>query len=185
MFWFKGARSESALGQTPEERAAELPDIRSIRKACTLALDDLAGERGEQCGYELSLLVVHDEEMQLLNREHRGVDRPTDVLSFPLLEGSTPAGPAEPADGDGAPHFWVPGALPVGDVVIAIETCHRQAEQVGHSVREEFWRLLVHGLLHLFEHDTPVLRELRNHGLNLVNNLTPLKRWLAGRALGT
>jgi 2-polyprenyl-6-methoxyphenol hydroxylase-like FAD-dependent oxidoreductase len=44
---------------------------------------------------------------------------------------------------------------------------------------------LTDGLLHLFEHDTPVLRELRNHGLNLVNNLTPLKRWLAGRALGT
>jgi 2-polyprenyl-6-methoxyphenol hydroxylase-like FAD-dependent oxidoreductase len=44
---------------------------------------------------------------------------------------------------------------------------------------------LTDGLLHLFEHDTPVLRELRNHGLNLVNHLTPLKRWLAGRALGT
>ena len=44
---------------------------------------------------------------------------------------------------------------------------------------------LTDGLLHLFEQDTPVLRELRNHGLNLVNHLTPLKRWLAGRALGT
>ncbi|NML15110.1 FAD-dependent monooxygenase [Azohydromonas caseinilytica] len=44
---------------------------------------------------------------------------------------------------------------------------------------------LTDGLLHLFEHDTPVLRELRNRGLNLVNQLTPLKRWLAGRALGT
>ncbi|WP_157263583.1 FAD-dependent monooxygenase [Azohydromonas aeria] len=43
---------------------------------------------------------------------------------------------------------------------------------------------LTDGLLHLFAHDAPVLRELRNHGLNLVNQISPLKRWLAGRALG-
>jgi 2-polyprenyl-6-methoxyphenol hydroxylase-like FAD-dependent oxidoreductase len=44
---------------------------------------------------------------------------------------------------------------------------------------------LTDGLLHLFAHEAPALRELRNHGLNLVNHLTPLKRWLTGRALGT
>lgn len=44
---------------------------------------------------------------------------------------------------------------------------------------------LTDGLLHLFAHDAPLLRELRNHGMTLVNGLTPLKRWLAGRALGT
>ncbi len=179
VFWFKGLRAESILGQTPAERQAELPDIRCVRKACTIVLDDLARERAEPCGYELSLLVVGDEEMRALNREHRAKDAATDVLSFPLLEFPRPDAVSASLPDEGreskatgipdrgpepeAPEFWVPGAIPIGDVVIAVETCHRQAVDVGHPVREEFWRLLVHGLLHLFgyDHELSVAEEER------------------------
>ena len=78
---------------------------------------------------ELSLVVVSDRKMRALNRRYRGVDRPTDVLSFSLREGAGP-----PPDGL------------LGDVVISLETARRQA-----AVRGE--RLLIHGLLHLLGYD--------------------------------
>ena len=170
VFWFKGLRSEGA-GGAPVAAPGEIPDIHQVRKACSLMLDEVAQERGEKDGYELSLLLVGNDEMRLLNREHRGLDKPTDVLSFPLLGAPPSAGREDETEGPSArtesvefvPAFWVPGPIPIGDIVIARETCEAQAEEVGHSVRDEFWRLLVHGVLHLFgyDHETSPEEELR------------------------
>jgi probable rRNA maturation factor len=87
---------------------------------------------------ELSVVLTEDAGIRALNRTWRGIDRPTDVLSFPQREGEGPAG--------------TPGA-PLGDVVISLETAAVQAEKLGHSLEAEVRRLLVHGVLHLLGHD--------------------------------
>ena len=87
-------------------------------------------------GSELSLSLVDDEQMADLNRRYRGIDRPTDVLSFSLVEG-----PAAEHRGQ-----------MLGDVVIGIETARRQARAAHRGLDHEVARLLIHGVLHLLGH---------------------------------
>ncbi|MDW7655746.1 MAG: rRNA maturation RNase YbeY [Bacillota bacterium] len=94
--------------------------------------------------------------MRRINRETRGIDRLTDVLSFPLLdmqEGRLVA-PLGPQDYDKTANGWT--MLPLGDIVIAPDIAMQQAKQYGHSVEREMAFLAVHGLLHLlgYDHDT-------------------------------
>lgn len=91
---------------------------------------------------ELSIVLVGDERMRELNRDWRGKDRATDVLSFPQLEG--PGAAATPAH-----------AAMLGDVVISVDTLQRQASDGGWTNEEELARLLLHGVLHLlgFDHE--------------------------------
>lgn len=91
---------------------------------------------------EISLLLTNDAEVKLLNADYRGKNKPTDVLSFALLEGETVAGP-------------VPDALTLGDIVVSLDKAEVQARERGHTVGEELGRLLIHGLLHLlgFDHE--------------------------------
>ena len=82
---------------------------------------------------ELSLLLINDAQIRRLNKRYRRINRPTDVLAFPMLEG---------------------GAFPLrsqlmGDVVISIETAKRQAKREGHSLGQEIKILLIHAILHL------------------------------------
>lgn len=86
---------------------------------------------------ELSILVTDDAEIHALNRSYRGVDRPTDVLSFSQLEG----------DGPRTEHQLL------GDVVISWETAEQQALDRGESLLDEMRRLLAHGVLHLLGYD--------------------------------
>lgn len=96
---------------------------------------------------EWSLTLVDDEAIRTFNREYRGYDKATDVLSFSQLEGDEIPLPEE-ADEE-------PPVL--GDVVIAVPTAKRQAEERGHSFEAELALLITHGLLHLLgeDHDTP------------------------------
>jgi probable rRNA maturation factor len=88
---------------------------------------------------ELSVLLVNDRAMRALNRAHRGVAGTTDVLSFPLHEGSPAAIRAR-----------VAGPEPeLGDVVISVERARAQAVRAGVTTRAELALLLVHGILHL------------------------------------
>lgn len=90
---------------------------------------------------EISVLFTDNEGIRQLNREYRGIDSPTDVLSFPL---STPEELAQtPAETE---------AL-LGDVVISVETARQQARQQGHSTKREAALLLTHGVLHLLGYD--------------------------------
>lgn len=96
---------------------------------------------------EISLTFTDDEGIRRLNRDFRRLDQPTDVLSFPLLEGADD----EPA---------IVGELPddlLGDIVISLERAVAQAAEYGHSLEREVGFLFVHGLLHLlgYDHDTP------------------------------
>jgi len=90
---------------------------------------------------EISVLFTDNEGIRQLNREYRGIDTPTDVLSFPL---STPEELAQ------APEET---EVLLGDVVISVETAREQARQQGHSIKRESALLLTHGLLHLLGYD--------------------------------
>ncbi len=114
-------------------------------------------------GAALSVLITDDATVRALNREFRGYDEPTDVLSFGLTERMKPAV-------DGAPlgdAFALPPELSeqIGEVVISYPTAARQAAERGHPVNDELALLLVHGILHLLGHDhyeadeTRVMRE--------------------------
>ena len=85
---------------------------------------------------ELSIVLVSDPLMRRLNRQWRGKDRPTDVLSFSQREGGG----------------MVPPAL-LGDVVISVATARRQAKECGETLAACSERLLIHGLLHLLGYD--------------------------------
>nr|WP_237700111.1 rRNA maturation RNase YbeY [Alicyclobacillus acidocaldarius] len=89
---------------------------------------------------EVSVLFVDDDAIHELNRAYRQVDRPTDVLSFPMNEGEALADPDE-----------VEPML--GDIVVSVDRAREQAEAYGHSLEREMAFLLVHGFLHLNGYD--------------------------------
>lgn len=109
-------------------------------------LRDAAQKTLTHCGSEtgaLSINVTTAEAVRALNREFRGVDAPTDVLSF----GAT-------ADDD----FFMPADVPyLGDIAIAAPIARRQAAAMGHSPADEMMLLTIHGVLHLlgYDHHTP------------------------------
>ncbi len=92
-----------------------------------------------------SILFADDAEVHALNREWRGKDKPTNVLSFPMLEREDLL--ALPAEG--------PPEL-LGDLALALETCTREAAEKGISLEHHTAHLIVHGLLHLagYDHET-------------------------------
>lgn len=109
-----------------------------LKRSVKRILNALECEHLPQDVCEVSVLLSDDAEIHELNREYRGKDKPTDVLSFSQIEG-------EP----------FPGQTALGDIVISLETAERQAEKFGNNFPQELLRLLVHGVHHLlgFEHE--------------------------------
>ncbi len=109
-------------------------------------------------GTELEIAVTDDAQVQELNRTYRGLDTPTDVLSFPYTEEAAPApyyGDDVPEhDGADAPFVLPPGAgTALGELVIAYPYAERQAQAAGHATHAELALLVVHGILHLVGYD--------------------------------
>lgn len=108
----------------------------------------------ENCPYEsqVELLLTNNAEIQRINNEFRGIDRPTDVLSFPMIEYDSPAdfSTIEEDDSNFDPET---GELILGNIVISKEKVIAQAEEYGHSVKREFAFLIAHSMLHLFGYD--------------------------------
>jgi probable rRNA maturation factor len=123
---------------------SELIDYCERTLQSALPLLDLSAEA------EVSVVLVDDQSIQDLNREYRGKDVPTDVLSFAQQEGE------EMVDAYEAPVL--------GDIVISLERAVKQAENFGHSLERELSFLLVHGLLHLagYDHDEEFEGEMRD-----------------------
>ncbi len=96
----------------------------------------------------LSILLVNDRGMRPLNQTYRGINRATDVLSFPMFEGLPKDIIATLNAGADAPV-----AEEIGDVVISVERAHAQAGERNIPVTAELALLLVHGILHLLGHD--------------------------------
>lgn len=103
------------------------------------ALAQLGDELGARAR-EVSVVIVDDAASAALNRAHRGVEGPTDVLSYPLHE---------PDD------VGMPQIAALGDVVISLDTAQRQARQHGHAGWREVLVLAAHGLVHLLGFDHP------------------------------
>ena len=96
---------------------------------------------------EINVLVTDDEGIHEINLEQRGIDRPTDVLSFPMFD----LEPGEhPDEEDADPETEL---IPLGDMVISLERTVAQAEEFGHSVEREICYLAVHSVLHLLGYD--------------------------------
>lgn len=108
------------------ERAAEV--------ALQAVYDDSEGPA------EMSVVLADDALVQQLNRDYRGKDKPTNVLSFALTEAD------EPELGEGA-------AVMLGDVILAYETVQREAAEQGKSAADHLVHLVVHGVLHLLGYD--------------------------------
>ena len=96
---------------------------------------------------EVDVLVTDDRGIRKLNRLQRGVDRPTDVLSFPALELQAGAPPTA-ADAEAGT-----GLIPLGDVAISYERAAAQAKEYGHAKSRELAYLVTHSVLHLLGYD--------------------------------
>lgn len=107
-----------------------------------------------KCPYEaeVNLLLTMNQEIQEMNQQFRQIDRPTDVLSFPMISYDQPGNFdfLETAD-----EYFHPesGELLLGDIVISKEKVLAQAEEYGHSVEREYAFLIAHSMLHLFGYD--------------------------------
>ncbi len=101
---------------------------------------------------ELGLVIANEEEVRHLNQSYRGVDKPTDVLSFGFL--------SRQSGGEEGSLFFVnppDGLLHLGEVIVSYPQAMRQAEEERHPLRREVALLIVHGVLHLlgYDHENP------------------------------
>ena len=98
---------------------------------------------------EINVLVTDDKGIRTINRTARNIDKPTDVLSFPMFE----LAPGE------LPEDWTPfqdpdtGLVPLGDMCISLERAVAQAQEFGHTTRREVGYLTIHSMLHLLGYD--------------------------------
>ena len=115
-----------------------------IRKAAEKAL--LA--EGIDIPCLISVMLTDEEGIRTVNREYRGVDRETDVLSFPLNE-------LKPGEFDPGicERDWETGAVMLGDMMISLPACEKQGEEFGHGFDREISYLTVHSVLHLLGYD--------------------------------
>ena len=127
---------EITIGREPENLDVPQEDVDAVRRA-VLTVGELYGVMDA----EVSVTLTDDAHIHVLNRDYRGVDRPTDVLSFALTESEEPA------------ILDAPYGVVLGDLVISLERAAAQAEEYGHSFLREMSFLTVHGMLHLLGYD--------------------------------
>ena len=127
---------EVIISNYPEELSFPQEIIDNVTKAAEMVGELYGVENGE-----VSVTLTDNAYIHTLNRQYRGIDRPTDVLSFALKESEEPE---------------IDGGLDVnvlGDLIISVERAEEQAADYGHSVRREMAFLTVHGMLHLLGYD--------------------------------
>ena len=122
-----------------KQKAVKVPTgVRLLIRRCCHAVLELEGFEGSA---EVDVTLVDNDQIHRINLEQRGVDMPTDVLSFPLGEnGKYDVNPET-------------GNFMLGDVVISLERAAAQAEEYGHSLQREIGYLTVHSMLHLLGYD--------------------------------
>lgn len=136
------------LDWSNEQQKLEIPEAWITKLEQLL---QLAGEAEGIVDGEVSLTFTNDEEIHQLNREYRGIDRPTDVLSFAMQEdGVEELDIIFEVDSEDEPD---PISGMLGDIIISVETAQAQSEEYGHSLEREIGFLFVHGFLHLIGYD--------------------------------
>lgn len=132
------------------EKQLELPYEDIIKAVIDKACDYV------ECPYEVcvNVLITDNEEIHAINKEHRGIDAPTDVLSFPMLNYED-IEPATFEDDVVSDDCFDPdsGELVLGDIVLSVDKIYEQAEAFGHSIKRELAFLVAHSMLHLFGYD--------------------------------
>lgn len=133
------------------ETRTEFPfDVETVgRLVCEAALES------EGCPYEtqVNLVLTDNAGIRELNRECRGIDRETDVLSFPNLEFGQEGVFEIPEEAEADCFDPDTGELILGDIMISVEKVQEQAESYGHSLKREFAFLVAHSMLHLCGYD--------------------------------
>jgi probable rRNA maturation factor len=143
------------------------PDIPPAMEKTILAALSAEGV-GVPC--EVNVLLTDDEGIHQLNLEMRGVDNPTDVLSFPMFQ----LEPGVPPEGE---DYLEPatGRCPLGDMCISLERAQAQAAEFGHSLEREICYLTVHSVLHLlgYDHmdDGPMKAQMREREEDILGKL--------------
>ena len=120
--------------------------VRLIVKKCVIAT--LKAEK-VQIPCEINVLITNDNGIHAINLASRGIDSPTDVLSFPMFQleaGNPPAWDDSYIDPE-------TGLCPLGDMAISLERAVTQARNFGHSTRREIGYLTIHSVLHLLGYD--------------------------------
>ena len=102
---------------------------------------------------EVNLTLTNNEGIHIINKEYRQIDRPTDVLSFPLLSYDKPGDFSFLEDENEDNFNPDTGEVMLGDIIISVEKVFEQADEYGHSPRREFAFLITHSMLHLFGYD--------------------------------
>ena len=133
---------EIIIGREPEdlqlpEAMGSLEELENIVRRAV----EITGPLYDVENSEVSVTLTNDEHIHSLNREYRGLDRPTDVLSFAFVDSEEP----EIEDG--------PETEVLGDIIISLERAWVQAQEYGHSMERELSFLTVHGMLHLLGYD--------------------------------
>ncbi|MCR5008564.1 MAG: rRNA maturation RNase YbeY [Oribacterium sp.] len=132
-----------------------------VEKRLDLQFEDIINEiieaaiTYEKCPYEceISVVITDDEGIHQLNKEARGIDSPTDVLSFPMVDWETPADFEVINEEDSDIFNPDSGELLLGDIVLNQNRIESQAEEYGHTERRELAFLVAHSMLHLFGYD--------------------------------
>ena len=128
------------------QKAVKIPTgVRMLVRRCCNAVLQL-----EQFPHnaEISVVFIDNDQIQELNREYRGKDMPTDVLSFPQNEMEPGSFNAEECERD-----YDCGAALLGDMVLSLERCYAQGQEYGHGFERELCYLTVHSVLHLLGYD--------------------------------
>ena len=129
-----------------EELSLRRFTIGSIIKTCIN--ETLKAERiSVPC--EINVLVTNDAGIHIINKTSRDIDRPTDVLSFPMFEFVPGDPPTDWVDY----HDPATGLVPLGDMCISLERAEAQAKEFAHSLRREVGYLTIHSMLHLLGYD--------------------------------
>ena len=128
------------------------------------------------CPFEaqVNVLITDSEGIREMNRQFRGIDEPTDVLSFPLQEYPAPADFSGLNEKDPDAFDQESGELLLGDIVVNAERASEQAEAYGHSLKREYAFLIAHSMLHLtgFDHmEDPEREEMEERQRRIMEKL--------------
>ena len=135
--------------------SAKLENVEAISNAAARCGFEHASADGAgvfEPSAEVCIVLGSDDDVRQLNRDYRGLDKPTNVLSFANLEEGTSTAPV--GHPDGAP-------LLLGDIIIALETVEREAGQENKRLEHHLSHMIVHGMLHLLGYDHESENEAR------------------------
>ena len=149
---------------------SEVPNSAAVESAVCRTIQAALEAESVDLPCEINVLLTDDAGIRQINRDMRDVDRPTDVLSFPMFQlepGRSPEG-AEFLDAE-------TGLCPLGDMCISLERAAAQAEAFGHSLEREVCYLTVHSVLHLLGYDHldegPMKEQMRSREEEILNSL--------------